>query len=271
MSIACRVIKGGQCEITQAYKGSAHAGIDLVNKNYTLGTIIAHSAGTVVAMRNDCKGFEQGSYGNYVKIKHDNGYYTLYAHGQYNSVKVKNGQRVDKGTALFEMGNTGYSFGGHVHFEVRNIFDTKIDPTSYINADLPNNTPTPTPTRKYKVGDVVRIKGVYTSSTSDKELKPAVTKGVITKIVNARNPYLLNNGNIGWVNDACIITDTPSKNMKTVVDCYWLNLRTSPSYSNNVYTAIKIGTVVEYLGMESGWAKIRYDDKVLYCGSSYLA
>lgn len=272
MSIACRVIKGGQCEITQEYKGSAHAGIDLVNKNYTLGTIIAHSAGTVVGMRNDCKGFEQGSYGNYVKIKHDNGYYTLYAHGQYNSVKVKNGQRVDEGTELFAMGNTGYSFGGHLHFEVRNTNDTKIDPTPYINADLPGDTPEPipTPTHKYKIGDVVKINGVYVSSTSDKKLKPAITKGTITRIVDARNPYLLDNGNIGWVNDDCIITDTPSENIKTVVNCYWLNLRTIASYGNNIYKAVKAGTKVNYLGMENGWAKIKYEDKVLYCGAGYL-
>lgn len=35
------------------------------------------------------------------------------------------------------MGNTGYSFGGHVHFEIRNENDVKIDPTNYIDKDLP--------------------------------------------------------------------------------------------------------------------------------------
>jgi N-acetylmuramoyl-L-alanine amidase CwlA len=64
--------------------------------------------------------------------------------------------------------------------------------------------PTKQPT--YKVGDTVTINGVYTASTSDKKLKPAVTKGTITKIIaGARNPYLLNDGNIGWVNDDCIV------------------------------------------------------------------
>lgn len=65
--------------------------------------------------------------------------------------------------------------------------------------------PTPTPT-KYKIGDVVNINGVYVSSTSTEKLKPAITKGTITRIIEgARNPYLLDNGNIGWVNDDCII------------------------------------------------------------------
>lgn len=130
--------------------------------------------------------------------------------------------------------------------------------------------PTPTPTYKRKIGDVVKIKGVYVSSTSDKELKPAITRGTITRIVDARNPYLLDNGRIGWINDGCIIEETPSENVKSVVNCYWLNLRTTPAYGNNIYTAVKAGTKVGYLGMENGWAKIKYNNKVLYCGSNYL-
>lgn len=64
-------------------------------------------------------------------------------------------------------------------------------------------------THKYKIGDVVNINGVYVSSTSDKKLKPAKSKGKITRIIDdARNPYLLDKGNIGWINDDCIVSDT---------------------------------------------------------------
>ena len=62
----------------------------------------------------------------------------------------------------------------------------------------------PVPETKWKLGDYVSIRGVYVSSTSKEELKPAVDHGKITRIVYARNPYLLNDGNIGWVNDGCI-------------------------------------------------------------------
>lgn len=74
--------------------------------------------------------------------------------------------------------------------------------------DYSGNIPTPTPTpTKYKVGDVVNINGVYISSDSTKKLNPAITKGTITKIINGvRNPYLLDNGNIGWINDSCIVS-----------------------------------------------------------------
>jgi len=73
-------------------------------------------------------------------------------------------------------------------------------------------TPTPTPTLKYKEGDVVEINGVYVSSTSTEKLTPAIKKGTITYVVRDKvvpNPYLLDNGNIGWVNDSCIVTPEP--------------------------------------------------------------
>ncbi len=123
--------------------------------------------------------------------------------------------------------------------------------------------------RKYKIGDIVNINGVYVSSTSTEKLKPKITKGTITKVINARNPYLLDNGNIGWVNDDCIVKEQP-KIYKTVTNCYWLNLRTTSSFGNNVYKAVKAGTKVEYIGIKNGWAEIRYDNKILYCGSQYL-
>lgn len=63
---------------------------------------------------------------------------------------------------------------------------------------------------KHKIGEKVKINKVYVSSESVNPLTPAITEGVITRIVEgARNPYLLDNGNIGWVNDDCIIEDTP--------------------------------------------------------------
>lgn len=151
MSRACRVIEGGECEVTQYYH-SQHHGMDLVGKNYTTNWIVAHSAGTVVAVLNSCNynTYPNGPviYGNYVKIRHDDGYYTMYGHLKYNTVQVSVGQRVEQGERLGYMGNTGYSTGAHLHWEVRNTSDTKIDPEPYLNADLPG-TPTPQPTGTY--------------------------------------------------------------------------------------------------------------------------
>lgn len=72
------------------------------------------------------------------------------------------------------------------------------------------------------------------------------------------------------VNEILLSNSSSSTTYKTIANCYWLNLRTSPSYGNNIYKAVPAGTKVEYLGMESGWAKIKYDNRILYCGNGYL-
>lgn len=140
----CRVLEKGKCEVSQKYKGSKHNGIDLVGAGYTLDNVVAHSDGTVVGIVSNINyntsKTGQKIYGNYVKIKHDNGMYTFYAHLKYGSVAVKLNQRVTKGQVLGAMGNTGYSFGAHLHFEVRNANNVQIDPTAYVNGGLPSAT-----------------------------------------------------------------------------------------------------------------------------------
>ncbi|MBR5227864.1 MAG: M23 family metallopeptidase [Clostridia bacterium] len=123
----------------------------MVGKNYTLDYVIAHSEGEVVELVKDCNENTSGEakygskrveniYGNYVKIKHPNGMYTLYAHLQYGSVDVNLKDKVKKGQVIGFMGNTGYSFGAHLHFEVRDENNVKIDAIKYIDADLEGNT-----------------------------------------------------------------------------------------------------------------------------------
>lgn len=213
--MGCRVLKKNDKKITFAFKGASHKGIDLVGPGSTLDYITAHSDGEVVAVVShiDYNTSKSGkrTYGNYVKIRHDNGMYTLYAHMKYNSVNVKVGQRVSRGQVIGYMGNTGYSFGAHLHFEVRNENDQYIDPTAFVDADLPAPKmpePAPTPVElKYKVGDRVKINGVYKSSTDSEKIAPAITVGKITKILEGtKNPYLLEDGNIGWVNDNVIVS-----------------------------------------------------------------
>jgi N-acetylmuramoyl-L-alanine amidase CwlA len=95
-------------------------------------------------------------------------------------------------------------------------------------------------TTKRKQGDNVTINGVYTSSSSTTKLTPAVKKGMITRIIpGARNPYLLNNGNIGWVNDNCILTASNSKATNT---------------STNKTTSIKVGAKVTLLSSATKYA-----------------
>ncbi len=101
--------------------GRGHKGIDLcANKNTA---IMAVAAGTVT------KAGWNGDYGYCVKIDHGNGYSTLYAHA--NKVCVSVGQKVSQGETIALVGNTGYSFGNHVHFEVYQG-NTRINPAPFI-------------------------------------------------------------------------------------------------------------------------------------------
>lgn len=147
MAYQTRILKNGLCEINQWYS-SSHEAIDIVGANYTLDYILAHSKGTVVMIQtgqvNNIGSTGNLSYGNFVKIKHDNGYYTLYAH--LATVNVKVNQVVNQKEIIGYMGNTGNSTGAHLHFEVRNENDVRIDPYPYLNKDLPS---------QYKVVDPV--------------------------------------------------------------------------------------------------------------------
>jgi hypothetical protein len=57
-------------------------------------------------------------FGNYISIDHGDGEYSHYAHLKARSFLVRTGQRVDAGQPLAEVGNSGYSFGRHVHVHV---------------------------------------------------------------------------------------------------------------------------------------------------------
>ena len=137
MSRKVRALKSGLCEVTQDYKAGVHNGIDIVRQGYQLDYIVAHSDGKIIQAQDGLGNMKgTNSYGNYVKIDHGNGYCTLYAHMQ-KGISVKNGQYVKKGQVLGYMGNTGNSYGAHLHFEVWKG-GTRINPTEYLEKDLPS-------------------------------------------------------------------------------------------------------------------------------------
>ncbi len=88
--------------------GRFHRGIDIARpSNYN---ILAADNGTIT------QATFSGGYGNLVRINHNNGMETLYAH--LASIDVKVGQTVTKGQKIGVMGSTGNSTGIHLHFEV---------------------------------------------------------------------------------------------------------------------------------------------------------
>jgi murein DD-endopeptidase MepM/ murein hydrolase activator NlpD len=64
-----------------------------------------------------------------VQVDHGFGIETIYAHNQ--SLHVRNGQKIKRGTLLAAVGNTGHSTGPHLHYEVR-VNGIAVDPLYFI-------------------------------------------------------------------------------------------------------------------------------------------
>lgn len=95
--------------------GSFHEGIDISGTGYG-SPIYAAADGEVINAQFG--GFVGDVSGYNVVIKHDNGYYTVYAHMAPNTITVRAGQRVSRGQIIGGMGHSGLAFGTHVHFGV---------------------------------------------------------------------------------------------------------------------------------------------------------
>lgn len=109
-----------------------HTGIDLGNSGDTSTAVLASAAGTV--MRSGW----HAAYGWHVMISHNMDgkvITTVYAH-MHSQPLVSVGQQVSQGTKIGTMGNTGNSFGAHLHFEMYQgyyNYPNAVNPRKYIN------------------------------------------------------------------------------------------------------------------------------------------
>lgn len=102
--------------------GSNHKGTDFGAATGT--SIKAAASGTVTFA-----GWNSGGYGYLVIISHGNGVQTYYGH--CSSILTTAGAQVEQGEVIAKVGNTGRSFGSHLHFEIR-INDVAYNPEYYL-------------------------------------------------------------------------------------------------------------------------------------------
>jgi murein DD-endopeptidase MepM/ murein hydrolase activator NlpD len=122
-------LSGLDFPITQAYPDSVtHQTLDslyAVDIAMPIGTsVLAARDGVVfeVASDNFRGGLDQDrdeQAANIVRILHEDGTFSLYAHLNWNSIRVLPGDRVTAGQYIADSGNTGYSSGPHLHFSVQ--------------------------------------------------------------------------------------------------------------------------------------------------------
>ncbi|WP_169747218.1 M23 family metallopeptidase [Edaphobacter aggregans] len=120
--------------------------------------ILAPAAGTVTYARNDVPDNPHPGnapdinwytalhdpvmayYGNCVIIDHGNSEYSVLAHMQQGSVRVKVGERVAAGQVLGRLGNSGDAFGPHLHYQLQSgqqLFHDQGLPFRFQNIDVP--------------------------------------------------------------------------------------------------------------------------------------
>lgn len=134
------VLKKGVHYLTSDYKTrnsnrKTHSGIDMIGDKYAADYIVSIQDGVVSKT-----GYSKTGSGYYVYVTHGN-YLSLYCHMKKDSIVVKKGQKVKKGTVLGYMGKTGNATGVHLHFAIKynnNYFDSLpyLEGKDFVESDV---------------------------------------------------------------------------------------------------------------------------------------
>ena len=149
IDVSRRVLLSGAHYLTSGYgeriingKTSFHYGCDIVGGDDTTSKtdfITAFEHGIVTRAVNNITG-NIPSEGNNVCIRHGNGYFTYYFHLKTGTLTVSEGDVVRRGDVIGFMGNTGNSYGAHLHFAVKHNGFWR-DPMPFLYGDSVMNSP----------------------------------------------------------------------------------------------------------------------------------
>ncbi len=98
--------------------------------------VVSIGAGTVITRR-----YDQGGYGNYVEVKHPNGYVTGYGHLSKFAQSLKVGKRIEQGEIIGYVGATGLATGPHLDFSISrdgkrfDFLKLELPPTSSVSEE----------------------------------------------------------------------------------------------------------------------------------------
>ncbi len=93
-------------------EGNFHSGLDIAGTGYG-SPVYATNNGVIVERKYT------NTYGNYIMIDHNNGYYSLYAHMSRFKPGLSVGSTVERGQTIGYVGSSGWATGPHLHYEIR--------------------------------------------------------------------------------------------------------------------------------------------------------
>ena len=172
-------------KITKQNENGYHNGIDITGGN----EIVSFLSGIVTSTRNNVTGyFEKYKTGNYVTINHGNNLYSSYYHLKKDSVCVKKGDYIEKGTLIGLMGATGHVTGKHLHFGIKKN-GKWVDPKVYLlnEVNISKNTNTEIIYIVKKGDNLTKIAAYYNTTWKDIYNK--------NKELIGNNPNLIK---VGW-------------------------------------------------------------------------
>ena len=202
-----RVIPYSTQRITNPY-GNGHNGVDLGYRlDEEMNKVYANSDGEVVEVqRNQPHTPGSKTWGNYVLIKHGNGWYSRYCHLQ-NNIPVNIGDKVNSNTVIGIEGTSGDAEYRHLHFEVSTSYDTKtrINPTPYLSTAIYEKV--------YKIKYQGHVQHIgWQSWVGDGELAGTTGQKLRLEALHIDAPFEIKASahieKIGWVDYGTITKDT---------------------------------------------------------------
>ena len=268
----------GRNRVTQPYtyktaSKTGHGGIDVVGDDDT--TVHAVESGTVTMISKWDGKTKTGtqSYGNLVVVTDNNGCRHYYAHLQ--SIAVSKGQFVFVGTKIGVMGNTGNSFGAHLHYEVRTgqTTATRVNPANYCGLENAKGTYTEQKTESavgtyYPREDLnVRTGAGVSYSIAEKNGAKYNTAYPVYEIKRVGTQNWGRIGTTRWICLAyCATTPVTTANSTQntengltayVLTCDMLKVRKSPSTLSKQVSTYTRGEVFYVRKWQGNWAQLK--------------
>lgn len=157
--------QGGTAYLDSRPNGRRHMGSDA--QGGANQSIFAVAAGRVVGGQWGTRSSDAHGWGNYIKVAHESGFETLYAHFSSAPI-VPLGARVDTGQQIGRMGGSGYgnlsAYARHLHFEAFKN-GANIDPIGFLNGSF--GTPTVAPPEENDMYDAAAQQALFRKIEND--------------------------------------------------------------------------------------------------------